>query len=401
MSFVKRRQFEIKSLAHHRPPEGDGGFDIRVIEGRVTLQPNGQVAGHAPPARFRLFTLGELSQQPPTEWLIERLIERGSLMMLYGAPGEGKSFAALDWALCVATGTEWQGRPISRGAVVYVAAEGDRGIVKRARAWIQEQGADDPETFFIVREPVQLRDDTELNLLLTQLDGRNIKPALIVLDTFAKCFVGGEENSAKEVGEFIEQARRLQVRTGATVCIVHHSAKKKGQRAPEERGSSALRGAMDTIIRLAKDKGDAIRIDCEKMKDSEEFDPIFLRMKVVEIEGTDLTSCVLVSADADADDGAPSAECFDALRALLAFKDGCAQSGDWWRAIPTPNHEELPETTFHRRRRALVEAGYVEPVEGQRGAYRVTQLGAATASYLPKGAKGSSHPTPAATATTP
>ena len=42
------------------------------------------------------------------------------------------------------------------------------------------------------------------------------------------------------------------MKTGATVIIVHHAAKKKGKKVPEERGSSARRGAMDAIVRLTK-----------------------------------------------------------------------------------------------------------------------------------------------------
>ena len=50
----------------------------------------------------------------------------------------------------------------------------------------------------------QLRDSHDLEEVLTEIEKLDERPTLIVLDTFARCFVGGEENSAKEVGEWVE-----------------------------------------------------------------------------------------------------------------------------------------------------------------------------------------------------
>src|SRR4051812_37793236 len=81
-----------------------------------------------PACRFTLISVGELLELPPPEWLIEGVIESSALGVLYGPPGCGKSFAALDWALSVATGKAWHGREVRQGAVVYVAGEGTTGV---------------------------------------------------------------------------------------------------------------------------------------------------------------------------------------------------------------------------------------------------------------------------------
>ena len=64
--------------------------------------------------KLRLFTLEELEQLPEEEWLIDGILERGNFTCLYGPPGHGKSFLALDWSLHLATGRErWHERHVT------------------------------------------------------------------------------------------------------------------------------------------------------------------------------------------------------------------------------------------------------------------------------------------------
>ena len=49
----------------------------------------------------------------------------------------GKSFLALAWALCIASGKRWLDREVETGPVVYVAAEGVSGVWTRAKSEIE------------------------------------------------------------------------------------------------------------------------------------------------------------------------------------------------------------------------------------------------------------------------
>jgi DNA replication protein DnaC len=42
----------------------------------------------------------------PIVWLVHDYLEQSALAVLFGPPGKGKSFLALDLACCVATGIE-------------------------------------------------------------------------------------------------------------------------------------------------------------------------------------------------------------------------------------------------------------------------------------------------------
>ena len=69
------------------------------------------------------------------QYLIEGLIEQQSLCQMFGEPGSGKSFMAIDAACSIASGKNFHDRPVARGPVIYIAGEGRRGVVRRINAW--------------------------------------------------------------------------------------------------------------------------------------------------------------------------------------------------------------------------------------------------------------------------
>ena len=84
------------------------------------------------PSGLRLLTLQELRQLRPPEFLVGDLIPQGGLSVLYGPPGEGKTFLALDMAMCASTGRPWHGKAVASAPIVYISAEGGAGMAKRA-----------------------------------------------------------------------------------------------------------------------------------------------------------------------------------------------------------------------------------------------------------------------------
>ena len=75
-----------------------------------------------------------LTLQPP-QWLIKRFVSADSLTTLFGSPGCGKSFVAIDMACCIASGQEWNGNRTATGQVLYIAGEGHVGFARRLTAW--------------------------------------------------------------------------------------------------------------------------------------------------------------------------------------------------------------------------------------------------------------------------
>jgi len=69
------------------------------------------------------------------KWIVDDYIESDSLAQVFGDPGGGKSFVAIDIACCVATGSAWHGHQVKQGAVFYIAGEGHNGLARRFKAW--------------------------------------------------------------------------------------------------------------------------------------------------------------------------------------------------------------------------------------------------------------------------
>ena len=242
-----------------------------------------------------------LSKSEPVLYLIDGMIERGSLSTLFGASGSGKSFVAIDCACCIATGTAWHGKETGQGAVFYIAGEGHAGIRRRLKAWEVHTGTslqDSP--LFVSTCPAALMDSGNAMSVATAVDTLALvhgDPSLIVIDTLARNLGNGEENSNADIGLFINNIDvLLRTRFGATILIVHHTGWTEKDRA---RGASAMRAAMDSEYRLDHVE-DTRTLVCTKAKESEKLDSMsFILEQIVldgwaDADGELMTSAVLV-----------------------------------------------------------------------------------------------------------
>jgi len=229
----------------------------------------------------------QATDEPP--FLIEGFLEAGALGMLWGPPEVFKSFIALDWSLCIAHGLPWHGQPVRKGAVIYIAGEGRRGMAKRVQGWMTENGVSTLENFYPSKGGVNARDDNFAEDLLSICEHTG-PPALIVLDTLHRNFGGGDENQAKDVGELLDVIdRQIGQTTGATVLIVHHATKEGGV----YRGSSALKGGVDVEYEVVR-RGEALvcELICRKMKDAPRAPTLAISLEVVDQRLAGLASTI-------------------------------------------------------------------------------------------------------------
>ncbi|SIR13023.1 AAA family ATPase [Micromonospora avicenniae] len=218
-----------------------------------------------------LFSEDEFDQRPPVDWLVDKVLPRGSLAYIIGEPGNGKTFVALDLAYSLATGREWWGHEIAEtGPVLYVAAEDDQGVQARARAWRSRfsGGQVTGRVRFLAHAP-QVGEPGSFEALGEIV--AELGPKLVILDTQARVTRGLDENDSKAMGELIHQANQIQ-KLGATVVMVHHPA--RGGTVP--RGSSSQEGAADVVMFCQMDDDKIIKVKCTKQKNAAEFEPLSL-----------------------------------------------------------------------------------------------------------------------------
>ncbi|MDV7135375.1 AAA family ATPase [Williamsia muralis] len=188
----------------------------------------------------------DLDRLPGLDPLIEGKLYRDSLAVLSGAPGAYKTFLVTDWACCIATGRAWMGAVAKRGRVLYLAGEGDKGLPKRIRAWELEHngGEKAPVAVFPRPLPLHLPDDPVTKAFVESIVHR--EPDLVIVDTLNRFTPGMNENSAQDMGQFIGVLSQIKAATGACVIALHHNTRG----TDTERGSTALRGAVDELFVL-------------------------------------------------------------------------------------------------------------------------------------------------------
>ena len=274
----------------------------------VTLRDRGAMA-FAPPAAdeppLLIMAADMVANIKAPRWLIKGHLEAETMGEVFGEPGVGKSFLALDMAFSVATGRPWHGNKVKQTPVVYICGEGRNGFARRMAAWQRYHEVDlTGVPLTVTRRSIPLSNLQAVAALRQNIeaivDTLGDVPGLFVIDTLARNFGGGDENSTKDMTAFVELVGlHLLDAYKATVLIVHHSGTVDKTRA---RGSSALKGAVDAeyIVTRKKDGG-LIELASLKMKDAEEPAPVQFTLTkmdvgIVDEDGKPVTSMVPVMA---------------------------------------------------------------------------------------------------------
>lgn len=279
------------------------------------------------------------------EPLVSGILFRDSLAWLAGRPGSAKTFVALDIAGSVGTGMSWQGYRVSPGTVLYVIAEGVRGIRQRVRAWERASRQPMSGVKFL---PVAVHANVggEWDALCSV--AHELRPALVVIDTQSRVTVGMEENSAKDMGLFVERLERLRRTSAACVLTLHHTPRS----GDHMRGSTAMEGAASTIIKVVKES-EIITLNNDpeeggKQKDAEPFDKITLRLVPSE------TSAIVTLTDRPKETDVSSKAVRDMLETWWERHEGVLVS-----ISALDKSGVCSQTTFYRHKDSLIKAGFI------------------------------------------
>lgn len=233
--------------------------------------------------------------KPRKRWWIKRLIPAGEIIVVYGAPGSGKSFWVFDVVAAVARGVRWHSDHVTKQArVAYIFAEGAGGGEDRFAAYAKHHEIDleDLDVYAIGAAP-NLMTPKDVDDLIVDL--KKIGPlGLVVCDTYAQMTAGGDENSSKDMGKAIAKCKALHAATGATIVLVAHSGKDQSRGV---RGWSGTKGAVDAEIEITRDGDDRVAT-VTKIKDGAgEGDKHGFKLLSVPIgtdeDGDTVTSCVV------------------------------------------------------------------------------------------------------------
>jgi hypothetical protein len=202
--------------------------------------------------------------------------------------------------------------------VLYIAAEGRRGLGRRHAAWciVNDISPTEREHIPLFRSTAagRVMDPSFMKRLVALIDAMPKKPVLIVFDTVSKTFgLQKEDNESISAALAILQIELID-RFGCAVLALHHTGKDATRGA---RGGSSLEADADAMYEAAIERPktddeddvelggsrfdyrrDKVRLVCRKMKDAEPAPEMLLGARLVEI-GTDsrgktISSLVLV-----------------------------------------------------------------------------------------------------------
>ena len=210
----------------------------------------------------------DLDALPPLSWTIRGVLPEEGLAAIYGEPGSGKSFLALDLAARISTGSPcWFGHQIFQRDVIYVALEGGRGIKQRVAAWDYINGTRADRIKFRLNG-FTLLSDIDVATFIDAVSAENEGAAVIIIDTLAQATPGADENAGKDMGLVLQAAQQIAAAARGLVILIHHSGKDSSRGL---RGHSSLNGAMDAVISVERNKLTGRRSwSVTKMKDAED-----------------------------------------------------------------------------------------------------------------------------------
>src|ERR1035437_4812214 len=219
-------------------------------------------------SRFYLKTRREQLDTPDPTWQIPLILPDRCTALMVAPPGGGKTWAALDLGLCVATGLPWAGlKPERPGPVVYAGAEGMAGIEKRrVTAWELANGREVGSTdFFTCPVPLLIMPgevEEWWQAIRDKLGNR--LPVLIILDTVASALSGFDED-VRGAGMFTRFVNNTQRQFDCAFLGLHHMGKDVTRGA---RGSNAFLANFDTQIRTDYiDDGHALSVWVHRHRD--------------------------------------------------------------------------------------------------------------------------------------
>jgi len=212
-----------------------------------------------------IISQAELSGQdiPPRKYLLGKWMPLDSFGMLVAPRGIGKSWFCMFLAHAIASGkNQFLGWDINQKfPVLYVDGEMSRADIKERFDSICEYNLDNlhllcSEMLYQDGRPLCLDDKDDQDAIeeaLSNLEDKEQKPQLIVLDNLSTLRRGINENDNSEASDLIDWLVKLR-HLGYTVLVVHHSGKNG-----TPRGASIIEVPMDFILELKKPETSAFK----------------------------------------------------------------------------------------------------------------------------------------------
>jgi len=281
----------IGSLFHQARQGGWRGARVDATQVFQPVQhPVAQELGLAPDTRLYVpaSELIEHWEAHRVDWTVYRAMQRRAVGLVYGPSMSFKTYLLLDLACHLVLGlSHWHGHPIDRGGpVLFILGEGNEGFTSRVEAWRQAYnqrtgsniGPERLAGLHASRRGVDFKDVAGPDLAETERLVRELRPVLVVQDTWSTNNVTVNENYIEEVAPTLRLMTKLAHNLDLTVLVVHHTPKTQLNTA---RGTGAFLANVDFQWSMAphsnNDPERRVDLTFVKTKAAREPDPMQFR----------------------------------------------------------------------------------------------------------------------------
>lgn len=238
---------------------------------------------------FRFLSVSEMREKlKPPEYVVDRFIEHETTTIFFGQSGNYKSFLAIDIGLRVATGLTFASQPVKQGPVLYIAGEGHGGISRRIEAWFKDNNIkhDHEVPFFVSSSAAHLDTSYNTNPLIkavSEVSKKHEDISLVIIDTLAANFGGADENSTRDMINFLNIINtNIRDRLRCAVLVIHHTGHSAKDRP---RGAYALMAGVDAHFLIEKGNAGTVCLRSPgKMKDGEPPPDTWFQIKSVQLD---------------------------------------------------------------------------------------------------------------------
>lgn len=266
-------------------------------------------------ALFEVLGVDDIYNLPDPVFLIEKMLIEGAMSFIYGVPGCGKTFVAVDLALSIATeGIDyWWGRKINKhGPVLYLSSEGTSDMKFRMQSWEKEKKLQiNRKNFHLVRQSINFMDPAHIVKLIQtakeEIEKKfGVPPVAIFVDTVSRVLPGADENLQKDMTLYVQACDALRMAFGCAVIGVHHMSRSGGTHM---RGSTVLDGSSDCSLHIEREIPQMIgQMTARKIKAAPDGWSMDFELKDIDLGfgNSSLVACV-VSAAVGAAEGSKKA----------------------------------------------------------------------------------------------
>lgn len=213
----------------------------------------------------------DVSEFPQPDWIVEGLVVRNGLALLYGDSGSGKTTLCLYLADAVQQGKDLFGLKCKQGKVIFIENDESAELLRSHR---DKVGLPAKLSVPIV-EVVWNADIKKFNKEFGDLLYYH-KPDVVLIDAYTS--LGIPDITRPESGLVLDELRRLAKEHECAFVIIHHVNK-----AGDQIGSSLHKAKMDSMVSLVN-VNNTTTLTQEKVRGTKfdqkviDFDPVTLKM---------------------------------------------------------------------------------------------------------------------------